>query len=97
MPLADDGFCRRYGYPSGPRGPRLRLFCDAYGLNGDDCETFLDVVRARQVAGYETVRRGAEGGGPTYAKVWQEQRGRRWLEAIDYLDDQRDDWQRHLG
>jgi Phosphotransferase enzyme family len=36
VPLADDNFCHRHGYPVAPSGRRLRLFCDAYGLDGGD-------------------------------------------------------------
>ncbi len=44
VPLYTDDDCRRVGRPPEPRGPRLREFCDGYGVEGRD--TFLDVVRA---------------------------------------------------
>jgi Phosphotransferase enzyme family len=97
VPLADDNFCRRYGYPMVLRGPRLRLMCDVYGLDGRDRETFLDMVRSRQVASYEQVLRQAERVPATDAELWIEPRGARFLEAISYLDDQRGDWQRELS
>ena len=97
VPLLDDEFCRRHGYSLAPRGPRLRLFCDAYGLEGTERETLLDVLRNRELAMYETVRRGAEAGHPTYAAVWAETKGRRWLDIVGYQDDQRRVWQSHLS
>jgi hypothetical protein len=97
VPLADDDFCRRYGYSTLARGPRLRDFCDAYGLDGDDRGRLLETVRSRQVAMVETVRRGAEAGHPVHAAVWAQTAGRRWLADIAYLDEQREDWQRHLA
>jgi aminoglycoside phosphotransferase (APT) family kinase protein len=96
VPLADDGFCRRYGYPLVPRGPRLSLLCDSYGLEGEDRSAFLDVCRDREVATVETIRLGAQRGNAAYARVWKETGGRRWLEAIHYLDVHRADWQRYL-
>ncbi len=96
VPLEDDGFCRRYGYPSESRGPRLRLLCDSYGLDDQGRRTLLDTVRAREMAMYETVRRGAEAGRPSYRRVWNETRGVRWLEAVRYLEENRADWQQHL-
>ena len=45
VPLYTDGDCRLIGLPARPRGPRLRTFCEAYGL--DDRDNFLDLVRQR--------------------------------------------------
>jgi hypothetical protein len=43
VPLYPDDVCARIGLPVLPRGPRLRQFCDGYGLR--DRDRFLDVVR----------------------------------------------------
>lgn len=43
VPLYVDEDCERIGVPLMPRGPRLRLFCDAYGL--PDRDGFLDRLR----------------------------------------------------
>jgi aminoglycoside phosphotransferase (APT) family kinase protein len=48
VPLSSDKFCRRYGYSTDARGPRLRAFCDAYGLDERGRGRLLDIVRARQ-------------------------------------------------
>jgi aminoglycoside phosphotransferase (APT) family kinase protein len=43
--LSSDEFCRRYGYSTDARGPRLRAFCDAYGMDERDRGRLLDTVR----------------------------------------------------
>lgn len=48
VPLYTDEDCARIGLPVEPRGPRLRRFCDGYGLQERD--RFLDVVRAHLLA-----------------------------------------------
>jgi Phosphotransferase enzyme family len=60
VPLYPDGDCARLGFPVGPRGPRIRLFCDAYGLG--DRGGILDVVRRRQLSPLRD-RPGARRGG----------------------------------
>jgi len=94
IPLHDDEFCRRYAYPIAPRGPRLRLLLDAYGL--DDRAHFLDRVRQRQQAQYDWVAEGARAGDQTYAAALAAGNGQRWLDAIAFLDRSRDEWQPYL-
>ena len=36
VPLYDAQTCKRLGYPPGRQAERLRLLCDAYGLNERD-------------------------------------------------------------
>ncbi|GAA5020974.1 aminoglycoside phosphotransferase family protein [Actinopolymorpha pittospori] len=43
VPLYTDEDCARIGLPVAARGPRLREFCDGYGLQ--DRDVFLDAVR----------------------------------------------------
>jgi hypothetical protein len=95
VPLYDDTFCRQYGYPTEPRGPRIRLLLDAYGL--ESREGFLDLVRARELALYDMVRRRAQAGEDGFVRVWQTTRGQRWLDAVAYLDQRRDEWERALA
>ena len=45
VPLYDDEQCRTLEMPLQPRGPRLRLFCDAYGL--EERQDLLTLVRRR--------------------------------------------------
>jgi aminoglycoside phosphotransferase (APT) family kinase protein len=94
VPLYDDQFCQRYGYSTAPRGPRLRLLCDAYGLT--ERAGFIDLIRSRELALYETVRLTAEAGDPRSLAVWRETRGQQWLDAVAYLDRERDAWASYL-
>jgi len=94
VPLYDDQFCHRYGYSTAPRGPRLRILCDAYGLA--DRTGFIDLIRSREMAQYDMVRLSARAGDPRFLKAWQETRGQRWLDAVAYLDQERDAWARCL-
>lgn len=50
VPLFTDADCARIGTPVRPRGERLRMFCDAYGLEGRDRAEFLDLLRVRLLA-----------------------------------------------
>ena len=50
-------------------GRRLRLFCDAYGL--DDRSTLLDVIQHRQQVMHDTVRVWGEAGIPGFAELWK--------------------------
>jgi Phosphotransferase enzyme family len=45
--LSSDEFCRRYGYSTDARGPRLRAFCDAYGMDERDRGRLLDTPCGR--------------------------------------------------
>ena len=92
--LYTDEDCVRLGLPVRPRGPRLRLFLDAYGL--PDRAGFVDLIRARQQALYDTVRFGAAAGDPEYVPIWQETRGEQWLGSMAYLDHERAGWEQFL-
>lgn len=45
VPLYPDAACVQFGYPVEPRGRRLRLFCDAYGLQ--DRSHLLPLIERR--------------------------------------------------
>jgi len=94
VPLYPDEDCTRMGYPLVPRGPRLRLFCDAYGL--EERGDFLDLVLARQQALMDTVRLAAESGDATFLTLWRETRGEQWQRSMQYLEQNRAEWQRCL-
>lgn len=95
VPLYTDDDCRRLGFPVAPRGPRIRLFCDAYGL--EQTGGILDVVRARQIALYETAREWGGQGRPVWADVWRDTRGKQWLGSARFLDENRREWERELA
>src|SRR5918999_1894977 len=51
VPLADDGYCLRHGWPSPPdRAHRLRVLCDGYGLGDGDRAGFSGLVARRMEA-----------------------------------------------
>ena len=95
VPLYPDEDCERMGYPILPRGPRLRLFLDAYGL--EERAGFLELIRARQQSLYDTVRLGAEAGDEEYARIWAETRGEQWRRSMRYLDMQGTEWERAIA
>jgi hypothetical protein len=95
VPLYSDEDCRRLGFPIVPRGSRLRLFCEAYGLQRP--EEILAVARARQLALYETAREWGSQGKPGWAEVWRDTRGEQWLRSMRYLDEHRTEWEQELA
>jgi aminoglycoside phosphotransferase (APT) family kinase protein len=93
-PLYTDEDCRKLGIPIQPRGPRLRLFCDAYGL--EDRDGLVAMILRRQQVLYETARAWGEAGIPGWADVWRDTRGEQWLRSIRHAEREHDEWERHL-
>lgn len=71
VPLYDDAQCARLGWPVRPRGPRIRLFLDAYGLSGAG---MLDVVRRRQEVTRATIEAWAAAGDEAFVDLLEEGR-----------------------
>ena len=94
VPLYADDDCQRLGFAVRPRGPRIRLFCDAYGL--DERRGLMGVVRDRQLSLYRTARDWGTAGLEGWADVWRDTRGEQWLRSVRYLDANRDTWERAL-
>ncbi len=94
VPLYEDEDCARLEIPVQPRGKRIRLFCDSYGL--DERGEVLDAVRLRQQALYDTARVRGEAGEPGWAEVWRDTGGQQWLRSMHYLDRERSKWARDL-
>ncbi len=94
VPLFDDDSCRRLEIPLQPRGPRIRLFCDAYGLG--DREALFDAVCRRIEAQVETAREWGEAGRPGWRDVWRDTGGRQWLAGRDYVAAHAARWARFL-
>lgn len=94
IPLYDDEYAQRHGYSTAPRGRRLRLLCDAYGL--PDRSGLLDVVQQRQQAFVDMVQQRAAAGEAGFAEVWRNTNGDRWRTSMAYVARHRDDWQRDL-
>lgn len=99
VPLYADENCEALGWPppSTRRGPRIRLFCDAYGLDPHERAGLLDLVSDIQHSVYESVKRWAAAGTQPYATWWARdkfvgpERDRRWLaehrfELLPFLD-----------
>ncbi|WP_242454696.1 phosphotransferase [Bailinhaonella thermotolerans] len=81
---ADRDAAQRFTYV----GPRLRLFCDAYGL--EDRSRLLDLVRLRFERSYEAMRERADVLGGAWARMWADGAGDRILRALDWFDRNRD-------
>lgn len=72
VPVDDDLSSAKLGWHPSDRPGRLRLVCEAYGL---DAEARLDVLRSLNESiarGGEFVRRHAEGGEPGFVLMWAE-------------------------
>lgn len=70
---------------AGRTAERLRLFVDAYGLEGQERAELAAAASRSHAWCYDIVRAGAEQGQPGYADYWtsgairHDERGRRWL------------------
>lgn len=76
----------------GEPGPRLALFCAAYGMSEHDRGRLLDAVRECTKYAYEYVRTKADAGEPAWVQV-AEERCARHLRSIDWLDENREQLQ----
>ncbi|WP_242619228.1 phosphotransferase [Actinomadura fibrosa] len=66
-------------------GRRLRVFCDAYGLDRDKRREVLPAARVRFERSYRAMRARAQWGGG-WARIWQGGAGPRILRAQDWLE-----------
>ncbi|WP_344593674.1 phosphotransferase [Actinomadura vinacea] len=66
-------------------GERLRVFCDAYGLDRDRRREVLPAARLRFERSYEAMRFRAEQGG-AWARLWHKGAGHRIRRAQDWLE-----------
>jgi Phosphotransferase enzyme family len=94
VPLFDDDSCRRLGIPLQPRAARVRLFCDAYGL--DERRRLLETVCERISAIVATARAWGEEGRPGWRDVWRDTQGRQWLAGRAFVEANADEWGRAL-
>ena len=94
VPLYDDGQCAGLGWPVRPRGPRIALFLDAYGLQ--DRGYLLDVPRRRKLAIRDTIARKAEEGDPAYQQLRAEGRLAEITANIHYAGRSHDEWAHFL-
>lgn len=90
VPVDDDVSSAKLGWQSSDRPARLRLVCDAYGLDAEGRAEVLRSLSASIERGGEFVRRRAEAGEPGFVKMWAEiggmerfdRRRRWWSEAF---------------
>lgn len=94
VPLYDDATCERLGYPAGRQAERLRIVCDAYGL--EEHADLLPTVCERIRVLYETARAWGEEGRPGWRDVWRDTRGEQWLRGLRHVEAQSAEWQRSL-
>jgi Phosphotransferase enzyme family len=86
VPLRPDEQAAVWGVPTDRRGERLRLLCDAYGLDRDGRLRLLDVAKRKNQIAYDTQRTwGGEEKRPGWKEMWESGVGnlalarRRWL------------------
>ena len=98
VPLRPDGQAERWGLAGLPRGFRLRLLCDAYGLAASDRRELLEVVAHRNRMGYEIHRRnGGELRLPGWRDMWDRGSGDVILERSAWFEAHRAELQRSLA
>jgi aminoglycoside phosphotransferase (APT) family kinase protein len=94
VPLYDEATCELLGFPTGGQAERLRILCDAYGL--DEREDLLPTVCDRIRALYDTARAWANAGKPGWRDVWADTHGEQWLRGLRHVEAQRPVWSRSL-
>ncbi|MEW9530137.1 aminoglycoside phosphotransferase family protein [Microbispora sp. NPDC049125] len=77
-------------------GPRLRIFCDAYGLTARDRLRLLATARTRFDRSYAVMRRKARTEGGGWARLWADGAGQRIRRGAAWLDANEDALHAHL-
>ncbi|MEV7011377.1 aminoglycoside phosphotransferase family protein [Streptosporangium sp. NPDC051022] len=77
-------------------GPRLRLFCDAYGLAPRDRRRLLDLARLRFDRSYHVMHARAVALGGGWARMWDSGVGPRIRRACAWLEKNQDRLHAHL-
>ncbi|MDP9866048.1 MULTISPECIES: phosphotransferase enzyme family protein [Streptosporangium] len=77
-------------------GPRLRLFCDAYGLASRDRRRLLDLARLRFDRSYHAMRTKALTTGGGWSRMWDGGAGERIRRACAWLETNQDELHAHL-
>lgn len=96
-PLRADTEAETWGLPTDRRGKRLRLLCEAYGLDAEERLRLLDELPARRRLGYEAHR--VWGGierRPGWREMWDAGSGERILGNLAWLEEQRAELERWL-
>lgn len=77
-------------------GPRLRMFCDAYGLTPRERRRLLDLARLRFDRSYHAMRVKAATAGGGWARMWAGGAGERIRRACAWLETHQDELHAHL-
>ena len=97
VPLIHDSIAKDWGLPTERRGHRLRLLCDAYGLERDERTGLLDEVVRRRQFGYEAHRLwGGIERRPGWREMWDEGSADRFAANMRWLEDNRSELERWL-
>jgi hypothetical protein len=97
-PLAHEKRARSFGLSNDRAGERLRLLCDAYGLDATERLELLDVVARRNRMGYAIHRLyGGERRLPGWREMWDAGSGDEILERSAWFEAHRAELQRSLA
>ena len=92
VPLRPDEQAASWGLPTKNRGARLRLLCDAYGLDPTARRELLDVIARLNRIGFEAHRTlGGLERRPGWAEMWDAGSGDQILARSAWFEAQRDD------
>jgi hypothetical protein len=98
VPLAHAPRARKWGLEPVRHGERLRVLCDAYGLDGESRLELLDVVARRNAMGYEIHRLwGGVERRPGWAEMWDGGSGEEILARTAWFDGNRSNLVRFLS
>jgi len=98
VPLKPDEQAEAWGLSGLPRGKRLRMLCEAYGLDDPSRDALLDVVAHRNRIGYEIHRRnGGELRLPGWKAMWDAGSGDAILRRCAWYEANREDLRRSLA
>src|SRR5262249_6237127 len=90
VPLRPDDQAAEWGLPIRDRGARLRLLCDAYGLEGAERRQLLDVVTHLNRIGFESHRTlGGLERRPGWATMWDAGSGDQILARAAWFEAER--------
>ena len=96
VPLMAPARAVEEGWPDEPRGPRLRLLCDSYGLTATERAELLDMVLLKQRTGYESHERWAAEGDPGFVRMWAGGSGLRMEADMAWLRQHRSELDEYL-